>query len=412
MCIRDRFTTYDVLDTSYTVPCDTKQNTTVGEVVTCPVPLKLRNNGDADPPCQLPCPTPYWTDSQYNIVKLEMYIFCPLSFVCSFWLCWCWISQKRLREFPANLPLFPSASAWAASVIWIVSSIIGHERIWCENEFTLAKTNFLCGTQAFALQTVFMICAFYWFFIALTLFLLVGLEVNVELHRWYRYVVHIISLGAPLAFAIIMFAAGAYEYSGGGWCNPQAAHHHAFDLSLSWGWILLFLLCTNLFALGVFAKILWVRMGLHKNHPLNWRYFGMLLFVVIFTFVFGWGVSYFLYILAVEDKVEDAMVNWVLCNASLKENCKNEFPPSFWFYCLVAALWQLSGVWALFCFGLRESLHKCGWYYFREGVLGRNVKLLWNGVTDSELSSAITTSRRSERSGTSTPRSKSAGISH
>jgi len=131
------------------------------------------------------------------------------------------------------------------------------------------------------LQTVFMIVAFYWFFIALTLFLLVALEIYMENYPWYKYVVHGIGLGAPISFAIIIFSAGAYEFSGGGnltphlilsslsfncistnagWCNPQSAHHHAYDLALSWGWVLLFLLLIFAFAVGVFMKILRVNL--------------------------------------------------------------------------------------------------------------------------------------------------------
>jgi len=68
---------------------------------------------------------------------------------------------------------------------------------------------------AFSLQIVLMISAFYWFFIALTLFLLIALEINIDHYRWYKYVVHIIGLGAPVAFAVIMFAASAYEGGGG-----------------------------------------------------------------------------------------------------------------------------------------------------------------------------------------------------
>jgi len=70
------------------------------------------------------------------------------------------------------------------------------------------------------LQTVFMIVAFYWFFIALTLFLLIALEINTDDYNWYKYLVHAIGLGAPISFAIIMFAAGAYEFSGGGILSP------------------------------------------------------------------------------------------------------------------------------------------------------------------------------------------------
>jgi len=42
----------------------------VGTVVRCPEPLRLRKDGEADPPCQLPCPTPYWTESQYHVSAL------------------------------------------------------------------------------------------------------------------------------------------------------------------------------------------------------------------------------------------------------------------------------------------------------------------------------------------------------
>jgi len=99
-----------------------------------------------------------------QIVKLEMYIFCPISLVCASWICWCWLSQRRLRKFPAHLSFFPSSAVLGASVVWIISSIVGHEKIWsvsvsnltdvvlisylrCEDKFTLAQTNLMCGTQ-------------------------------------------------------------------------------------------------------------------------------------------------------------------------------------------------------------------------------------------------------------------------
>jgi len=59
-----------------------------------------------------------------------------------------------------------------------------------------------------------MIAAFYWFFIALTLLLLIALEVNIDHYPWYKYVVHSFGLVAPVAIATVMFA--VENYGGGG----------------------------------------------------------------------------------------------------------------------------------------------------------------------------------------------------
>jgi len=135
-------------------------------------------------------------------------------------------------------------------IVWVVSSIIGHEEIWCENEFTPAASNFMCGTQgilvylstlyiflcfgeltnssptnpqsAFFLQIALMIATFYWFFIALTLFLLIALEVNIDHYPWYKYIVHSISLSAPVAIAIVLFA--VQDYGGGGLGKIRSFH--------------------------------------------------------------------------------------------------------------------------------------------------------------------------------------------
>ena len=72
----------------------------------------------------------------------------------------------------------------------------------------------LLSLTAFFLQMALMIDTFYWFFIALTLFLLIVLEINTDHYPWYKYVVHTVGLGAPVAIAVVMFAVENYE--GGG----------------------------------------------------------------------------------------------------------------------------------------------------------------------------------------------------
>jgi len=80
-----------------------------------------------------------------------------------------------------------------------------------------------------------MIVAFYWFFIALTLFLVIGLDIHItdDSHPWYKYTAHIVSIGAPVAFATIMLADSAYEYSGGGivhfWCRYDSVTDSGHD---------------------------------------------------------------------------------------------------------------------------------------------------------------------------------------
>eukprot|EP01102_Stenamoeba_stenopodia_P000965 TRINITY_DN10878_c0_g1_i1.p1 TRINITY_DN10878_c0_g1~~TRINITY_DN10878_c0_g1_i1.p1 ORF type:complete len:573 (+),score=76.27 TRINITY_DN10878_c0_g1_i1:75-1793(+) len=400
-------TDYEVLDQSFMVPCNSEKNQSVGTVQDCPLPLKLKHHGEADPPCQMPCPFPYWTEGQYRATTILIDVCAPITTVCAFWLMWCWFAQKRLRVFPAHLPFFATSGSLTAGIVWIISSIVGHEKIWCVDEFTPAGSNLMCGTQAFFLQMALMISAFYWFFVALTLFLLVAMEINIDHYPWYKYFVHAIGIVAPVLIATVMFAVENYSGGGLGWCGPSPDHHFAYSYALEYSWIILFLILNNLFVLGVIGKISWISYRSKKSEKLHWRYVGMLIFTVLFTIVFGWGCSYVIDLSVINDDIEEGLINWVKCNASLKEGCKDEFIPSFWYFYVVTLLWVLSGVWCLLSFGLRKSLHVRGWLFFREAVLRRNFKLLLTGFTEEHLSSYSMTKSQRPPSKSERHRSKS-----
>jgi hypothetical protein len=101
----------------------------VGETTVCPRPFELRHEGRADPPCQLPCLTPFWTRNQWDTLFLLQAIFASITVACGVWVAICWLAQERLRRFPAHLPIVPAISVSMAGLIWVVSSIIGNENV-------------------------------------------------------------------------------------------------------------------------------------------------------------------------------------------------------------------------------------------------------------------------------------------
>jgi len=66
------------------------------EPVTCPYPTKVKSAGN--PPCQLPCPTPVYSDSEWTTLMLLKLILSSVSFICDLWTFIIMISIKERRE--------------------------------------------------------------------------------------------------------------------------------------------------------------------------------------------------------------------------------------------------------------------------------------------------------------------------
>lgn len=132
----------------------------VGTTDRCPEPLRLRDSGKADPPCQYPCPNPLWDHNQHEISYVMTTVGSVITFVSATYVLLAWLaqvfkhtfhspllhvlyfpipssyrssilftSQEKLRKFPANLPMYPMVANILAGIIMIISSGIGHESI-------------------------------------------------------------------------------------------------------------------------------------------------------------------------------------------------------------------------------------------------------------------------------------------
>lgn len=291
--------------------------------------------------------------------------------------------------------MFPASAALLVGLTWMVGNIIGPEDIICENAWEPHGPGGICGAQAFLLQIALLIHIFYFFWICLTLFILIVREVQVSELRWYPWLVHGTGVGLPLVLSIIGYANRIAKPTVG-YCFPSTIPEWAFPLI--YGWVGGFLIINFFLALAVLVKLNFVSMVATKKFKLNWRHAGMMTFVFIFFFVLAWGFSFNVYVIPVDTDTPKALEEQVICNAQLKEHCPLRNRPIYWFTTVTEILWLLAGFWNLIAFANRKSLHITALLFLREVFLRGNFRLLKTGLSDASIATAgLRTSTRSSK---------------
>jgi hypothetical protein len=120
----NKSTSYRVKESIYNVECNHEVEE-VGETTACPKPLKLRTIRLGRTPCRFGCRPPIWTSDQWYFLNLQT-IFGSITLVSTCWLIVCWLSQEKLRRFPANLTFFPACG----SALRHVLGDSGNSRTW------------------------------------------------------------------------------------------------------------------------------------------------------------------------------------------------------------------------------------------------------------------------------------------
>ena len=238
----------------------------------------------------------------------------------------------------------------------------------------------------------------------------------------------------PIIGATISFGIGL----GNGWLRGDTGSPWCDFGPYNWGMVtvvyfslsvicLLFFSCTLVKLLMVWIDTYYLfnnellilltwNLSSQKNRELLLKNKFLMLFLCLFLWVFGFASFVGLYYNINIDEYEESFVEWVLCNASMEDNCSNKSSIPMWMIYIDYVNYTATGVYMFFILGLQRRIRD-HWREMIKQIMKGNFRALWNlSGTRSKVTSSTpkisgvrgSSSNSPQNSNSSTP----AGTSH
>eukprot|EP00298_Acanthocystis_sp_HF-20_P003147 c13519_g1_i1.p1 GENE.c13519_g1_i1~~c13519_g1_i1.p1 ORF type:complete len:585 (+),score=178.51 c13519_g1_i1:32-1786(+) len=195
----------------------------------CPKELVKVDITDHDLACQAPCPTPVYSDKQFDLILLILNILNSISFSLLAIVIITWSILKERLIFPRNLIYGQALAIFIFHISFLIGEFNGsHKEIWCLNKYKSAdQFHFLCGFQGTLLLYSAKSCVCWWLVILFNCYKMIG-RGNSHMDLWItKYI--LFGFGYPAIAPIIALSTNKIGYSTGAiWCFVSS------DLSGTW----------------------------------------------------------------------------------------------------------------------------------------------------------------------------------
>ncbi|KAL6071601.1 hypothetical protein QOT17_006037 [Balamuthia mandrillaris] len=365
--------------------------------VDCPYPTTFHPDSlspqqiqqDPTQQCVLPCPSPIYSEEEWDALFATITVFSVISFLLSLFYVVTAFLHPRTRTFPTNLPqMLPAAGLPVAFGLMMGLFAGGMRNIICEDDTTYQEMGegeeggFGCVLQAISVTYGGIAISCWWFILSFNMLLLINCKLSRDnlnkVEKWY----HLFGWGLPLIGTIVPLAAHKMKAS------PTLPWCFIYDEDTDW-WLYgnFYILVTgswffgSLILLSVIAYLLKRTYDFRKESgmPVT-QFIRLAILLASFWVLSSFVIAYRFYGTGIKTSVESALEHQIRCSAITGAECSLEERPNYGFLFWTSFVLSNFGTISFLVLGTNKSVFPFWRDLLRDVWKGKGLDGKWRAI--------------------------------